>query len=102
MSWECPDDWKINPVYETCSEEMLVSLLFGGAKHFRQVKAPWFRRCNASGKLIWPFQRSWTGVVATKMPVDLEYGMNNEKMGKFACAWLTEDQYLMQKLKGNI
>ena len=102
MSWECPDDWKINPIYKPASEGMLVALLFGCAARWQHIRAPYFRRCNASGKLIWPFQKGWTGVVATKMPEDIEYGINNEKVGKFAVAWLTDKEYLIQKLKGNI
>ena len=83
------------------SEGMLMSMLFSGRKRFRPVHAPWFRRCNASGKWIWPFQKGWYGVVAI---VHTDYNTYNSPAagGSYKEVWLNDDQYLIQKLKGNI
>ena len=99
VSWKCPEDWKYIPEMEPATEGMLMALLFGDHKRWCQIRSPWFRRCNASGKWIWPFQKAWFGVVA----INHRYisGME-ERKGSYIVAWLTEDQYVIQKLKGNI
>ena len=101
MTWKCPDDWKHMPETLDATDGTLMALLFAGAKRFRQVRAPWFRRCNASGKWIWPLQKGWTGVVAIKHADSLAYGHVSGK-GSYKIVWLNADQYLIQKLKGNI
>jgi len=99
MKWKCPNDWKYIPGMKPATEGMMLALVLGDAARFRQVRAPWFRRCNASGKLIWPFQKGWTGVVAISHG---NYDSGAPKGGSYAIAWLNNDQYLIQKLKGNI
>lgn len=69
-------------------------MMFGERKRWETVRAPWFRKCNASDKWIWPLQKAWLGA-ATK-PVNFTH----ESM--FTTVWLTDEQYVIQKLKGNI
>jgi len=103
MGWKCPEDWKYIPKMEPASDGMLMSILFSDHKRWRTMKSPWFRRCNASGKWIWPLQKCWYGVVAIGHTTDPAYGYGTERAaGSYAIAWLNEDQFIIQKLKGNI
>ena len=100
MIWKCPEDWVCVPGMIPATEGMLMALLFGDVARWRQVRAPWFRRCNASGKWIWPMQTGWTGVVGIKH--GNRDSLDNKAKGSYSIAWLSIDQYLIQKLKGNI
>jgi len=69
-------------------------MLFEGDKQWRTSRLLWFRKCNASGKWIWPLQKAWVGAATTTIK------FTHESM--FAIVWLTDEQYVIQKLKGNI
>lgn len=100
MSWKCPDYWVIPPKAETASEGMLMAILFGDAKRFRAVRPHWFKRCNASGKLIWPFQKAYVGVVSLK--TNASWAVENGRAGHYKIAWLTEKQYVIERLRDNV
>ena len=101
MNWRCPDDWKHIPDAQEASEGMMMTMLFGVHPRFQHIRNLSFRRCNASGKWIWPLQMAWCGVVGIKPAQHLAYP-DQTKSGAYKVVWLNEDQYLVQKLKGNI
>lgn len=96
MSWSYPIDWPVEPKWQHMAvpESILKAMLFNGGKQWKSWRLPWFRKCNASGKWIWPMQKAWLGVVTTTQK------FTHESM--FTRVWLTKDQYVIQKLKGNI
>lgn len=98
MTEECTVDWKCIPEKRNASDGMLITLMFGGGRNFQNIRVRWFRRCNASGTWMWPGQMAWRGVI------NIVHGSPDSSItgGSFRIAWLTEDQYLVQKLKGNI
>lgn len=93
--WRCPEDWVHKPEMQACSGGHLISILFGNEKRWNYIRTPELRRCNASGKIIWPYQKAWRGVVAT-------IHMEDTNEAGYKMAWLTDEQYMIQKLKGNI
>ncbi len=97
MKWKCPKDWKHVPENQPASDGMLMGLICRD-KNWHQNRSIRFRRCNASGKTIWPFQKAWFGVVA----INHHETPDGRKGSYAAVAWLNEDQYVLQKLKGNI
>jgi len=99
MNWKCPDDWAIRPKHTKAAEGMMFSLMFSGMKRWNYLRTPWFRKCNKSGKWIWPYQKAWHGVVSL---VNAPYDSGAHRGGSFALAWLKEEHFLVEKLKGTI
>jgi len=100
MNWACPIDWKHIPEMKPASENMLFVLMFEDTRRWRKIRNFQFRRCNASGNWIWPLQKAWFGVVAVN--THLKYDSGAPKGGSYAVAWLNDDQFIIQKLKGII
>ena len=94
----CPDYWKVAPERIKASENMMFCLVFE-SNRWRSLRTPWVRRCNASGKYIWPFQKAWHGYMAIRHNIARS---DHGRGGSFADVWLTDKSYIMEKLKSNI
>ena len=101
MNWKCPDDWKHLPEAQEASDGTIIAMLFGGQPRWQHIRNLSFRRCNASGKWILPLQKAWCGVFGARPTQYLAYA-DQKRIGSYIVVWLNEDQYLIQKLKGNI
>ncbi len=97
MNWECPSDWKYVPELKPASAGMIMGIIFNGDNRWQKQRNTWFRRCNASGKWIYPGRMMWVGVVTFKTPGDnIELVIDR---CSYSVAYLTENEYLVQKLK---
>jgi len=96
-AWQWPDEWVIPPKSMPATDGIIMAAVFSSDQRFKLVRTSMFRRCVASGRYIWPFQKAWVGIII------LRYArIAMEDPGAYTIAWLSEDQYIIQKLKGNI
>jgi len=94
--WKWSEEW-VPPQSKPATDGIIMAAVFSSDQRFKLVRTLVFRRCVASGKYIWPFQKAWVGILI------LRYArVAMEDPGAYAIAWLNEDQYIIQKLKGNI
>ena len=101
MTWDGPSHWKVRPKGKPCGDGTMMGIIFGELRTWKKVRKWSFRRCNASGKIIWPGQEAWWAIVTVRHPFD-EAITGKREGGMYKAAWLVEDQYLIEKLKGNI
>lgn len=92
-----PSDWVIPAKPLLANDGMIMAVIFGNKKGFRLVRSLVFQRCVVSGKYIWPFQKVWIGMII------ISYARTAmEDPGSYAVACISEEQYVIQKLKGNV
>jgi hypothetical protein len=104
IGWNKPEHWALEPIEVPITSGEIICLICerdDGMSMWKVKRSFGFYKCAVTGKTIWPFQKMASGVIAIKPHRLREVSLNHHD-GAIMMVRMHEEQYIIEKLKGNV